>query len=255
MLNTSETVKDLETIEGRRLLHDFFHDRRVKNAMEIKTLHECWRLTRKGTELHFRDGRRVRFETNLGFRLGTRVFLEEIVGNYYYNYIQGLVYAGAMVVLLSVALYLAGYSIWFAFAGLTLEALFLLSLAIVTAYSSSDEGAGVPAGHLTAENAVGSIHTPINEMTTAVSDLFRLISQTDIRQDVLLTRLTENIGKQNIESARKIVEKLDQNSALLQEVLTLSRQQIEELRVQQQEQLRLTQLLLEKIGTSSEDRA
>jgi hypothetical protein len=255
LLNTSETVKDLETIEGRRLLHDFFHDRRVKNAMEIKTLFECWRLTRKGTELHFRDGRRVRFETNLGFRLGTRVFLEEIVGNYYYNHIQGLVYAGAMVVLLTVALYLAGYSIWFAFAGLTLEAVFLLSLAIATAYSSSDDAAGIPSAHLTADPTLGSIHTPIHEMTTAVTDLFRLISQTDIRQDVLLTRLTENIGKQNIESTRKIVEKLEQNSTLLQEALTLSRQQIDVLQVQQLEQLRLTKELLAKIGTTPESRA
>ncbi|MDT8324671.1 MAG: hypothetical protein RRA94_11195 [Bacteroidota bacterium] len=240
MLNTSETVKDLETLEGRRLLHDFFHDRRVRNALEIKTLMECWRLARKGTELQFRDGRRVRFETNLGLRLGTRVFLEEIVSSYYYNSIQGLVYAGAMVVLITAALYLAGYSIWFALAGLSLEALLLLLLAIVTAFSGNDDGQASPAGHMLAENPLASIHGPINEMTNAVADLFRLISQTDIRQDVLLTRLTENIGKQSAENTRRLIEKLEENNAVLREALTAVQAQVETLQEQQDIIFRMT---------------
>ncbi|MCB2205621.1 hypothetical protein KQI65_12830 [bacterium] len=247
MLNTSETVKDLETLEGRRLLHDFFHDRRVKNAFELKTLLECWRLARKGTELQFRDGRRVRFETDLGVRLGTRVFLEEIVGTYYYNTVQGMVYAGATVVLITAALYLGGYSIWFALAGLGLEALLLLLLAVVTAFSAVDDGAAKQGGHLPGENPLAGLHTPINEMTNAVSDLFRLISQTDIRQDVLLTRLTENIGKQNAENTRKIVEKFEQSGLQLREALEASRRQFEELQRQQEEQNRLTAQLLEAI--------
>ncbi len=239
LLNTSETVKDLETLEGRRLLHDFFHDRRVKNAFEIKTLMECWRLARMGTELQFRDGRRVRFETNLGFRLGTRVFFEEIVGRYFYNSIQGLVYAGAMVVLITAAMYMAGYSIWFALAGLSLEALLLLLLAVVTAFSGPDDGAASQSGHMLAENPLASIHAPINEMTNAVSDLFRLISQTDIRQDVLLTRLTENIGKQSAENTRRLLEKLEENNAMLREALALVQSQVADLRVQQDAQARL----------------
>lgn len=234
LLNTSETVKDLETLEGRRLLHDFFHDRRVKNALEIKTLMECWRLARKGTELQFRDGRRVRFETNLGFRLGTRVFLEEIVNGYFYNTIQGLVYAGAMVVLITAAMYLAGYSIWFALAGLSLEAALLLLLAVVTAFGGSDEPAATSAGHVLAENPLASIHGPINEMTNAVSDLFRLISQTDIRQDVLLTRLTENIGKQSAENTRRLIEKLEENNAVLRDALTILQERVTVLEEQQE---------------------
>jgi hypothetical protein len=246
LLNTSETVKDLETLEGRRLLHDFFHDRRVKNAFEIKTLMECWRLARKGTELQFRDGRRVRFETNLGFRLGTRVFLEEIVGRYFYNSIQGLVYAGAMVVLITAAMYLAGYSIWFALAGLSLEALLLLVLAIVTAFSGSDEGAASQAGHMLAENPLANIHAPINEMTNAVADLFRLISQTDIRQDVLLTRLTDSIGKQNAENTRRLIDKLDENNAVLREALAAMHAQVADLQGQQEAQARLLSDLQER---------
>ncbi|MBN1447159.1 MAG: hypothetical protein JXA28_04455 [Bacteroidetes bacterium] len=250
MLSTSETVKDLESIEGRRLLHDFYHDRRVKNALEAKTLLECWKLCRRGTDLQFGDRRRVRFETHLGFKLGTRVFLEEIVSTYYANFIQGLVYAGAMVVLLTVALYLAGSSLWFAIVGLALEAVFLLMLAIVTAYSPNEE-AGAPTGTLaTQDNLLSSINSSIHEMTTAVSDLFRLISQTDIRQDVLLTRLTESIGKMNTENARRSAEKLEQTNGLLREMNDLSRAQLQNILQQQQQSLQHTRRLLSLLERS-----
>lgn len=252
MLSTSETVKDLETIEGRRLLHDFYHDRRVKNALEARTLLECWKLCRQGTDLQFGDGRRIRFETNLGFKLGTRVFLEEIVSVYYHNFLQGLVYAGAMVVLLAVALYLAGHSLWYAIGGLILEAFFLLSLAVVTAYSRSEDVAS-SAGSLSAQdNLLSSINSSIHEMTSAVSDLFRLISQTDIRQDVLLTRLTESLGKANSENVRRYSEKLEQTNALLREINETSRAQLQSLLQQQQQTLQHTRRLLAVMDQAGE---
>lgn len=243
MYTTSETVKDLETVEGRRLLHDFFHDRRVKNTFEAKTLIECWKLCRRGTDLQFGDGRRVRFETNLGFRLGTRVFLEEIVSVHYYNFVQGLVYAGAMIVLLTVALYLAGYSLWFAIAGLASEAFLLLLLAIVTTYSGEEETAHA-GGHGMQDNLLGSINKSIHEMTNAVSDLFRLVSQADIRQDVMLARLTESIGKLNNDNVRRYAEKLEQTNALLREMNETSRAQLQTLLQQQQQNLQQTRRLL-----------
>lgn len=252
MLSTSETVKDLETIEGRRLLHDFYHDRRVKNALETKTLVECWRLCRQGTDLQFGDGRRIRFETNLGFKLGTRVFLEEIVGVYYHNFVQGLVYFGAMIVLLTVALYLAGYSLWYAIAGLALEALFLLSLAVVTAYGRSEDSAAQAGTIGLQDNLLSSINSSIHEMTNAVSDLFRLISQTDIRQDVLLSRLTEGFGKMNNETARRYTDKLEQTNELLREMNELSRTHLQTLIQQQQQSLQQTHRILTLLEQNEE---
>lgn len=225
MLSTSETVKDLDIYEGRRLLRDFYHERRVKNAFEIKTLLECWKLCRRGTEVRFNDGRRVRFETHLGFRLGTRLFLEEIVSRHHYNSILGLVYVGAMLVLVAVALYLAGSSLWIALAAFLLEALFLLMLAVVTAFSPSEDSPAAVGALGVSDNLVASINGSIQEMTNAVSDLFRLISQTDIRQDVLLTRLTENLAKMNAENVRKLGDRLEQTNALLNEIIENTRQQ------------------------------
>ncbi len=214
MLNTSETIKDLEIQEGRRLLHEFFHERRVKNTFEFRTAVECWRLCRNAVEVQFGDGRRVRFESNLGLKLGTRVFLEEIISKYYYNAIQGLVYGGATLILISIALFLLGYSMWFALASFFLEATFLLFLSVATAYQPSEDSAspyslGLP------EHVLVSINNSVREMTNAVSDLFRLFSQTDIRQDMLLTRLTEYLSKANNENTRLFIEKLEETNALL----------------------------------------
>ena len=195
-------------------MHEFFHERRVKNTFEFRTAVECWRLCRNAVEVQFGDGRRVRFESNLGLKLGTRVFLEEIIGRYYYNAIQGLVYGGATLILISIALFLLGYSMWFALASFFLEAAFLLFLSIATAYQPPEDSVSPYALGLP-ENVLVSISNSVREMTNAVSDLFRLFSQTDIRQDMLLTRLTEYLSKANSENTRLFIEKLEETNALL----------------------------------------
>ncbi|MFA6234359.1 MAG: hypothetical protein WC824_09305 [Bacteroidota bacterium] len=255
MLSTSETVKDLEVYEGRRLLRDFYHERRVKNAMELKTLLECWKLCRRGTEVHFSDGRRVRLETNLGVRLGTRIFLEEIVSRNHYNMVQGLVYSGAMLVLVAVALYLAGSSLWIAMAAFMVEALLLLLLAMVTAYSPVEDSVAGNGVLGLSDNLLTSINGSIHEMTNAVSDLFRLISQTDIRQDVLLTRLTDNISKLNAENSRKFSEKLEQTNVLLRELNENSRAQLQGILQQQQQSMQQTRRLLTLMESNGEEQA
>lgn len=231
-------------------MRDFYHERRVKNAFEMRTLLECWKLCRRGTEVHFNDGRRVRLETNLGVRHGTRVFLEEIVSRQHYNLIQGLVYFGAMLLLLAVALYLLGFSVWIPMAAFLLEALLLLMLAMVTAYTPPDDlvtGAGALG---LSDNLLTSINGSIHEMTNAVSDLFRLISQTDIRQDVLLTRLTDNIGKLNTENVRRFSERVDQTNMLLREHNENARTQLQAMLDQQQLTLENTRRLLTMLEKS-----
>lgn len=219
LLNTSETIRDLDVPEGRRLLHDFFHDRRTKHRLEINTMLDCWRLCRRAREIKVSDGRRVQFETNLGFKIGTRVFFEEIVGVYYYNSVLGLVYFGATLLLVAVALHLAGHTIWIALAGFGIEAFFLLVLAVVTAYSRPDEPAAPARGLAQSEHTLQALNGTVREMTNAVSDLFRLMSQSDLRQDVLLTRLTEYMNKSSAEQMRLQGERLAETNDLLREML------------------------------------
>lgn len=210
MINTTETVRDIEVPEGRRLLHEFYHERRLKHTLELRTLLDSWKFCIKGREVQFDDGRRVRFETTLGVKLGTRVCLEEIVGTYYFNFIQGLVYGGAMLVLISVGLYLAGAPVWVAVAGFGFEALLLLFFAVVTAYSPpTDVQSSVHSGS-SSDALMSTLNSSVRDMTNAISDLFRLVSQTDIRQDVLLTRLSEFLAKSNADNTRMLSDKLDE---------------------------------------------
>jgi hypothetical protein len=210
LINTTETVRDIEVPEGRRLLHEFYHERRLKHTLEFRTLMDCWRFSVKAREIQFDDGRRVSFETRLGAKLGTRVFLEEIVGTYYYNFIQGLVYAGAMLVLVAVAMYLAGAPVTVAVAGFAIEAGLLLVFALVTAYSPIEDYRGSSHSASTSDTVFTALNDNVRDMTNAISDLFRLVSQTDIRQDVLLTRLSEFLSKSSADSTRIQVEKLDE---------------------------------------------
>jgi hypothetical protein len=217
LLNTSESIKDLEVPEGRKLLHDFFHERRLRHLLELRTLLDCWRLCRKGTEIQFGDGRRVQFDTYLGAKLGTRVFFEEIVSKYYYNFNLGLVYIGAVIMLATVGLYLLGFSFWYPLAGFAVEAFFMLALAVITAYSPSDDGPNTSQSNALSETLLTSINNTVREMTNAVSDLFRLISQSDIRQDVLLTRLTDHLSKLNADNFRQYSETLEHTNAIIGE--------------------------------------
>jgi len=214
-------------------LHDFFHDRRIRHTFELGTVLDCLRLCKRGTEIQFNDGRRVRLETNLGFKLGTRVFLEEILSRYYYNFILGLVYAGAMVVLITVGMYLAGFPLWLPLAGFGLEALFLLGLAVVTSYTPPEDSGGAASPSGKQEGLMTSMNNTLREMTNAVSDLFRLVSQADIRQDVLLTRLTEQLSRINAENIRKYSEKLDESNVILNEFVHQAKAHQDELVRQQ----------------------
>lgn len=213
MNHAAESIKDLEIPEGRLILNEFYHDRRIQHKIEFATILECWRLCKRGTEVQLSDGRFIYIENPLGFRLGTRVCIEEIIGRYYYNSVQGWVYFGAMVLLIFVGLRLGGViPEKAALIGVGIEAFMLFLLALVTYYSPSDEASPVSIHTRTPETLLSSINQSVQGMTNAVSDLFRLISQTDMRQDILLTRLTEYISKVSTENTRVQIDKLEETN-------------------------------------------
>jgi hypothetical protein len=248
VLDTAETLKDLEVPEGRRLLHDFYHDRRLKHLLEFRTLFDCWKMARKGTEILFSDGRRVRFETHLGAKLGTRVFFEEIVSRYYSNFVQGLVYLGGVFVLIGVGLYLAGFPFWIPLATFAVEALFLVALAFITAYTPAVDVLSPQGSMALPETLLASINSTVREMTNAVSDLFRLIAQSDIRQDVLLTRLTEHLSKVTSDNTGQFTGKIDQLTRTVETYMASVRSLQEDMLRRQSELQRLLAALEEREG-------
>lgn len=213
MTTASESIKDLEIPEGRLLLHEFYHDRRIQVKLEIAIILECWRVCKHAREIQLSDGRLILLENPLGFRLGTRVCIEEIVGRYYYNSVQGWVYFGAMVLLIFVGLRLGGViPEKIALVGVAIEAFMLFLLAVVTYYSPSDELLPTTLQGKSPDNLLSSVNQSVQGMTNAVSDLFRLLSQSDMRQDVLLTRLTEYISKVSAENTRLQIEKMEETN-------------------------------------------
>lgn len=213
MNTASESIKDLEIPEGRLLLHEFYHDRRIQVKLEIAIILECWRVCKHAREIQLSDGRLILIENPLGFRLGTRVCIEEIIGRYYYNSVQGWVYFGAMVLLIFVGLRLGGViPEKIALVGVAIEAFMLFLLAVVTYYSPSDELLPTTLQGKSPDNLLSSVNQSVQGMTNAVSDLFRLLSQSDMRQDVLLTRLTEYISKVSAENTRLQIEKMEETN-------------------------------------------
>ena len=213
MTTASESIKDLEIPEGRLLLHEFYHDRRIQVKLEIAIILECWRVCKHAREIQLSDGRLILLENPLGFRLGTRVCIEEIVGRYYYNSVQGWVYFGAMVLLIFVGLRLGGViPEKIALVGVAIEAFMLFLLAVVTYSSPSDELLPTTLQGKSPDNLLSSVNQSVQGMTNAVSDLFRLLSQSDMRQDVLLTRLTEYISKVSAENTRLQIEKMEETN-------------------------------------------
>lgn len=213
MNTASESIKDLEIPEGRLLLHEFYHDRRIQVKLEIAIILECWRLCKNAREIQLSDGRLILIENPLGFRLGTRVCIEEIIGRYYYNSVQGWVYFGAMVLLIFVGLRLGGViPEKIALVGVAIEAFMLFLLAVVTYYSPSEELLPTTLQGKSPDNLLSSVNQSVQGMTNAVSDLFRLLSQSDMRQDVLLTRLTEYISKVSAENTRLQIEKMEETN-------------------------------------------
>ena len=85
-------------------------------------------------------------------------------------------------------------------------------------------------------------------MTNAVSDLFRLISQTDMRQDVLLTRLTEYISKVNAENTRMQVEKMEETNKNLRAFSESVAQLQGELSREQLQKLQETNVALQSLN-------
>jgi len=224
-------------------LHDFYHDRRIRHSFEFGTILECWRLCVRGTEVRLSDGRLILLENTLGLNLGTRVCMEEIIARYYFNAVQGWVYFGAMILLIFVGLRFAGViTERMTLVGIGIEAMMLLVLSMVTHFLPNDDAQPASLVQGKPENLLSSINQSVQGMTDAVSDLFRLISQTDMRQDILLTKLTEYISKVSAENTRLQIEKLEETNQNLRSFGEMIRTA----------QLEVTQRQLEKLDQTNE---
>lgn len=139
---TTTSVANLRTREGREAYRSYWKDLVVdRNMAVLPSLVRLWQTAiRAGSFDIVTSGESVSISHPLGLRAGTRLFMEEVVVRRYFNNVQALVYLGAVVLLVFLALRFAGIlSEEIALIGVGIEVIMLLMLFAVLFYSPEEE--------------------------------------------------------------------------------------------------------------------
>ncbi|MCE2504424.1 MAG: hypothetical protein J4G05_10260 [Chlorobi bacterium] len=137
-----QSITNLVAFTGRVALQKYWLDLTIEQRNPVlPSLFHIWRIVVRGSEFTISSsGETFRIGHPLGIRLGTRVFMEEIIVRHYFNNVQALVYLGAVLLLIFLALRFAGLlSENIALIGIGIEALMLLLLFIVLFYAPDDD--------------------------------------------------------------------------------------------------------------------
>lgn len=137
-----QTLSNLATPAGRTAYQEFWHDLIVhQRRAVIPALWQLWRTAAFGQEMRMTaSDNTYRIGQALGPRIGTRVFMEEIVVRHYFNNVQALVYFGAVILLVFLGLRFAGLlSESASLVGVAIEAFMLLVLFTVLFYAPEED--------------------------------------------------------------------------------------------------------------------
>ena len=226
-----QSITNLATSTGRVALQKYWHDLTIEQRNPvIPSLFHIWRIIVRGSEFTTStDGETYRIGHPLGIRLGTRVFMEEIVVRHYFNNVQALVYLGAVLLLVFLALRFAGLlSENVALIGIGIEALMLLLLFVVLFYAPDedlrlerDDFTDSPSSSTT-ENSAEEI-TVIREVLDELEDIGGTYATLSARleeiargQQQSLQELTDRVNQiQGLEQLHQHSEKLDRTNDLL----------------------------------------
>lgn len=136
------TISNLAAPEGRIAFQKFWYDLIVEQqSIVLTSLFRLWRTAVRGSSFNISSaGESYRIAHPLGLRMGTRVFMEEVIVRHYFNNVQALVYLGAVLLLIFLALRFAGLlTERVALIGIGIEVVMLLMLFIVLFYAPDDE--------------------------------------------------------------------------------------------------------------------
>lgn len=167
----SLSLSNLATPEGRGAYQKYWHDLVVEQQnLVLPSLFRLWRTATRGTSFNVNTaGESYRIAHPLGFRLGTRIFMEEIVVRHYFNNVQALVYLGAVLLLIFLALRFANLlSEQVALIGIGIEVLMLLMLFTVLFYTPEED---------TATHAVSQPHDASDATLEAKAEELQVIRE------------------------------------------------------------------------------
>jgi hypothetical protein len=136
------TIQTLSTPRGRSVLRDVFRELRYeKQVSGFTALLTCWRLCAFEREI-FRYSRfAVSAQHALGIVAGTSLWMREIVNRFYFSTINSLVYLGAALLLLVIALYRFSdvVDVRYVIGSVFLESFMLFMLFVVMFFSPADD--------------------------------------------------------------------------------------------------------------------
>lgn len=138
----NHTLSNLAAPEGRVAFQKYWYDLIVEQqSIVLSSLLRLWRTAVRGSSFNVSaSGESYRIAHPLGLRMGTRVFMEEIVVRHYFNNVQALVYLGAVLLLIFLALRFANVlTEQVALIGIGIEVIMLLMLFTVLFYAPDEE--------------------------------------------------------------------------------------------------------------------
>ncbi|MCB0711147.1 MAG: hypothetical protein KDD67_02330 [Ignavibacteriae bacterium] len=219
-----QAITNLATPSGRIALQQYWQDLTVEQRnLVLPSLIHIWKTIVRGKGFTVStSGTSYNIGHPLGIRLGTRVFMEEIVVRHYFNNVQALVYLGAVVLLVFLALRFAGLlSESVALIGIGIEALMLLLLFIVLFYTPDEESQAtaeaIEASTREKSESSGDEVTVIREVLDELEDIGGTYATLGARLEQITRQQQESLQELNERVARiQGLEQLEYHSAKLE---------------------------------------
>jgi hypothetical protein len=226
-----KSIINLATPQGRIVLQRYWRDLIVEQRnLVIPSLLLLWKSAVRGNSIDLTvSGERYAVGQGLGLRLGTRVFMEEIVVRHYFNNVQALVYLGAVMLLIFLALRFANLlSEQVALIGIGIEVLMLLMLFTVLFYSPDDDlslpieeetenGSGQAGRSRDDAVVIREVLDELEDIGGTYATLGMKLESVSRSQEEALGRLADKVDAiQGLGELRKHSERLERTNVLLE---------------------------------------
>ncbi|MCX6155116.1 MAG: hypothetical protein NT007_13265 [Candidatus Kapabacteria bacterium] len=135
-------IETLATLEGRKLLREIFKTLKYdKQLSSFSVLLTCWRVCTSERDLERYIKSEVSLVRTLGLFTGTKIWLEEVVNRFFFSTINSFVYFGAAILLVLIGFrrFSDNVNETMVIGGIIFEALMLLLMFFVMAFTPSDE--------------------------------------------------------------------------------------------------------------------
>ncbi|MBC8144719.1 MAG: hypothetical protein H7X80_03980 [bacterium] len=223
-----QRLSNLATPSGRTAYQELWHDLIVhQRRAVVPALWQLWRTAAFGQEMRMTaSDNAYRIGHPLGPRIGTRVFMEEIVVRHYFNNVQALVYFGAVILLVFLGLRFAGLiSESASLIGIAIEAFMLLVLFTVLFYAPEEDpqtndvvlvpGRAERDGDDDRE-IIRDVLKEIEEIGSSYASIAIRLEQTSRSQDEALRELAERVSAiKGLNLLESHAERLETTNTLL----------------------------------------